>query len=43
MKQCPLASSLQVCEKGVSEAETRNLTLVNCFPQAFLPAAEYNE
>jgi hypothetical protein len=29
----PLALSLQVCEKVVIEAETRNLTLVNCFTQ----------
>ena len=33
MKQCPLALSLQICEKVVIEAETRNLTLVNCFTQ----------
>ena len=33
MKQCPMALSLQVCEKVVIEAETRNLTLVNCFTQ----------
>ena len=31
MNQCPVTSSLQVCEKVVIEADTRNLTLVNCF------------
>lgn len=31
MAQRPLALSLQVCEKVVVEAETRNLTFVNCF------------
>ena len=31
MKQRPLALTLQVCEKVIVEAETRNLTFVNCF------------
>ena len=43
MEQCPLASGLQVCKNGISEAEEQNLVLVNDFPQAFLLAAEYNE
>jgi hypothetical protein len=38
MKQCPMALSLQVCEKVVIEAETRNLTLVNCFTQRVVEA-----
>ena len=33
MKQRPIAVGLLVCEKIVIEAETRNLTLVNCFHQ----------
>ena len=33
MKQRPLALTLQVCEKVIVEAETRNLTLVNCFTE----------
>lgn len=33
MAQRPLALGLHVCEKVVVEAETRNLTFVNCFAQ----------
>ena len=33
MAQLPLSLSLHVCEKVVVEAETRNLTYVNCFTE----------